>query len=58
MQVMVLEGGIKGWVQAGPQYTQLMDGFDGAHWQRLFAEQEVKPEAPIDQLNNTAEATP
>ncbi|QIW95754.1 hypothetical protein AMS68_001272 [Peltaster fructicola] len=39
MQVMVLEGGIKGWVQAGPQFTQLMDGFDESHWQRMFAEQ-------------------
>lgn len=39
MQVMVLEGGIKGWAKAGPQYVQLMDGYNEAHWQKLLAEQ-------------------
>lgn len=33
MQVMVLEGGMKGWVSNGPQFTQFMDGFDPAYWQ-------------------------
>ncbi|BCS26621.1 putative arsenate reductase (Arc2) [Aspergillus puulaauensis] len=27
-----LEGGIKGWVNEGEDYTALMDGFDGAVW--------------------------
>lgn len=27
-----LEGGIKGWVNEGEEYTALMDGFDGAVW--------------------------
>ncbi len=27
-----LEGGIKGWVNEGGEYTGLMDGFDGAVW--------------------------
>ncbi|OQN97797.1 hypothetical protein B0A48_16118 [Cryoendolithus antarcticus] len=38
MNVMVLEGGVKGWVKAGPQYTALMDGYDEAHWTELFAQ--------------------
>lgn len=32
MQVMALEGGIKGWVKAGPEYTQLMDGYSEDYW--------------------------
>ena len=43
MQVMVLEGGVKGWVKAGPQYIQLMDGFQEEHWEEHFAQ-----EAPGD----------
>lgn len=27
-----LEGGIKGWVNEGEEYTALMDGFDRAVW--------------------------
>ncbi|KAJ9619885.1 hypothetical protein H2203_008159 [Taxawa tesnikishii (nom. ined.)] len=42
MQVMTLEGGIKGWVKAGPQYTRLMDGYKEDYWQELFAEEEKK----------------
>ena len=53
MQIMVLEGGVKGWVKAGPQYIQLMDGFRQEHWEELFAQ-----EAPGDNdtvaTNNTA----
>ena len=45
MQVMVLEGGVKGWVKAGPQYTQLMDGYKEGYWKELFAEEE-KHEKP------------
>ncbi|KAL4785414.1 Rhodanese-like domain-containing protein [Aspergillus varians] len=29
-----LEGGIKGWVTAGEEYTALMDGYDGAVWEK------------------------
>lgn len=32
MQVLALEGGIKGWVQAGEEYRELMDGFDEGYW--------------------------
>lgn len=42
MNVMVLEGGIKGWVRGGPQFTQLMDGFKPEYWKELFAEEEAK----------------
>lgn len=37
MQVMVLEGGVKGWVKAGPQFTDLMDGYKADYWTELFA---------------------
>ena len=40
MQVLVLEGGVKGWVKAGPQYIQLMDGFREEHWRELFVQEE------------------
>lgn len=40
MQVMVLEGGVKGWVKGGPQFTGLMDGFKAEYWQELFAQEE------------------
>lgn len=39
---MVLEGGIKGWVKAGPEYTRRMDGFKKEHWEKLFTEEEAK----------------
>lgn len=29
---LVLEGGIKGWVAAGRDYTQLMDEYDESKW--------------------------
>lgn len=48
MQVMVLEGGVKGWVKAGPQYTQLMDGYREEYWTDLFAEEEKSREAKAD----------
>lgn len=38
MNVTVLEGGVKGWVKAGPQYTQYMDGFEKAYWEKALAE--------------------
>jgi arsenical-resistance protein 2 len=28
----VLEGGIKGWVAAGPEYVELTDGYDASVW--------------------------
>lgn len=37
MGVLTLEGGIKGWVKAGPQCIRLMDGYDEAYWKDLFA---------------------
>jgi len=40
MQVMVLEGGVKGWVKAGPQFTSQMDGYKADYWKDLFAEEE------------------
>lgn len=42
MQVLVLEGGVKGWVQGGPRFTSLMDGFKAEHWEQLLAEEEKK----------------
>ncbi|KAL4803441.1 Rhodanese-like domain-containing protein [Aspergillus unguis] len=29
-----LEGGIKGWVKGGEEYTRLMDGFEKGHWEK------------------------
>jgi arsenical-resistance protein 2 len=31
---MILEGGIKGWAAAGPEYTKLMDEFDVSVWKK------------------------
>jgi len=45
MQVMVLEGGIKGWVKSGPDFTRLMDGYKEDHWTKMFAEEEGKTDA-------------
>lgn len=42
MQSMVLEGGMKGWVKSGPQFTRLMDGYKESYWQDLFAQEEAK----------------
>ena len=47
MQIMVLEGGVKGWVKAGPQYTQLMDGFRQEHWDELFAQEDTVNNGPV-----------
>lgn len=40
MQIMVLEGGVKGWVRGGPQYIQFMDGFHEQHWVDVFEAEE------------------
>ncbi|RYP78787.1 hypothetical protein DL769_003123 [Monosporascus sp. CRB-8-3] len=32
MQSVVLQGGIKGWVAAGEEYTKWMDGYDATKW--------------------------
>ena len=45
MQSMVLEGGVKGWVKSGPQFTRLMDGYKELYWQDLFAQEEAKKSA-------------
>jgi hypothetical protein len=42
MQVLVLEGGVKGWVAGGPRFTSLMDGFKPEHWEALLAAEEKK----------------
>jgi arsenical-resistance protein 2 len=42
MQVAVLEGGVKGWVKEGKEYTALMDGFEESYWKELFEEEEKK----------------
>ncbi|KAJ5408375.1 arsenate reductase (Arc2) [Penicillium cosmopolitanum] len=34
IQSMILEGGIKGWAAAGPEYTALMDEFDASVWKK------------------------
>lgn len=44
MQVMVLEGGVKGWVKNGPEYIRFMDGFEEAHWVKLFEEEKKAKE--------------
>ncbi|RMX82315.1 hypothetical protein D0869_06145 [Hortaea werneckii] len=48
MQVLVLEGGVKGWVKGGPRFTALMDGFRGEYWEELFAEEEKSRQAKAD----------
>ncbi|KAL1961048.1 hypothetical protein VTO42DRAFT_4936 [Malbranchea cinnamomea] len=35
LQSLVLEGGIKGWVAAGADYVEMMDGYDASVWQNL-----------------------
>lgn len=32
MQSLILEGGIKGWVKAGEEYTEWMAEFDASKW--------------------------
>ncbi|KAJ5085554.1 hypothetical protein N7532_010325 [Penicillium argentinense] len=34
LQSVILEGGIKGWVKAGSEYTALIDGFDASVWKQ------------------------
>jgi len=46
MQVLVLEGGVKGWVKGGDRFTGLMDGYRQEYWEELFkqeAEDDGKP---------------
>jgi arsenical-resistance protein 2 len=31
----VLEGGIKGWVKAGDEYVEKMEGYDATVWKSL-----------------------
>ena len=45
---MVLEGGVKGWVKGGPEYTQLMDGFQPEYWEKLFAEEDKSKQVQAD----------
>lgn len=34
MESLVLEGGIKGWIKGGEQYTILVDGYEAAAWEK------------------------
>ena len=34
MQSLVLQGGIKGWVAAGEEYVEQMDGYEASVWQK------------------------
>lgn len=34
IESLVLQGGIKGWVGAGEEYRELMEGFDAQVWQK------------------------
>lgn len=54
MGVMVLEGGVKGWVKSGPQCIQFMDGFQPEHWQRMFAEEANSMPPPPPDMNGGA----
>jgi hypothetical protein len=40
MQVLVLEGGLKGWVKGGERFTGLMDGYRKEYWEEVFREEE------------------
>ena len=44
MQVLVLEGGVKGWVKSGDRFTGLMDGYRKEYWEELFKEEEEEEE--------------
>ncbi|KAK3671257.1 hypothetical protein LTR78_008892 [Recurvomyces mirabilis] len=61
MQVMVLEGGVKGWVKAGQQFTQLMDGYEPRYWEQLFVDEERskdgKPNTGGDSATQTTVAS-
>ncbi|KAF2831241.1 Rhodanese-like protein [Ophiobolus disseminans] len=35
VQALTLGGGIKGWVKAGEQYTQQMEGFEPEYWKQF-----------------------
>ncbi|KAF2277397.1 Rhodanese-like protein [Westerdykella ornata] len=35
MQALTLEGGIKGWVKAGKEYTDHVDGYDAEYWKQF-----------------------
>lgn len=52
IQCFTLEGGVKGWVKAGPQCTRLMDGYKEEHWNELFAQENAeKTEAGTNATN-------
>lgn len=35
IQSLTLEGGIKGWVKAGEEYTQEVDGYEPEYWKQF-----------------------
>lgn len=35
MQSLILEGGIKGWAKAGPEFVARMDEYDEAVWEKF-----------------------
>lgn len=34
LQSLVLEGGVKGWVAAGEEYTEWMDEYEASVWKK------------------------
>lgn len=58
MQIMVLEGGIKGWVQGGAQCIQFMDGFDEAYWRRVLTQDESHQQESNGQAAAAGEEDP
>ncbi|GAB7354141.1 hypothetical protein MBLNU459_g4701t1 [Dothideomycetes sp. NU459] len=60
MQCLTLEGGVKGWVKAGPPYIRLMDGYKEDYWRELFAQDDAskageKKDTAQDVLAGTGE---
>ena len=55
MQVMSLEGGIKGWVNAGPEYTQLMDGFEEHYWRDALGKDDKAKNQNADVVHGDAQ---
>jgi len=43
-KVFTLQGGIKGWVNGGPEYQHFMDAFEPEYWAQ-FAPRDVDPNA-------------
>jgi len=46
-KIFTLQGGIKGWVNGGPDYQHFMDAFEPGYWTH-FAPKEIDPKAVGD----------